>query len=71
MHGSRFDIRTGRVARPPAIRSEPTYEINTLLDLRALASDIEHEFREMSPRLISAKNMCVYYYFTTRTGQSA
>jgi nitrite reductase/ring-hydroxylating ferredoxin subunit len=26
-HGSRFDIRTGRVARPPAIRSEPTYEI--------------------------------------------
>jgi nitrite reductase/ring-hydroxylating ferredoxin subunit len=26
-HGSRFDIRTGRVTRPPAIRSEPTYEI--------------------------------------------
>ena len=26
-HGSRFDIRTSRVARPPAIRSEPTYEI--------------------------------------------
>jgi glycine betaine catabolism B len=26
-HGSRFDIRTGRVARPPAMRSEPTYEI--------------------------------------------
>jgi nitrite reductase/ring-hydroxylating ferredoxin subunit len=26
-HGSRFDIRTGRVARPPAARSEPTYEI--------------------------------------------
>jgi nitrite reductase/ring-hydroxylating ferredoxin subunit len=26
-HGSRFDIRTGRVARPPAIRPEPTYEI--------------------------------------------
>jgi glycine betaine catabolism B len=25
--GSRFDIRTCRVARPPAIRSEPTYEI--------------------------------------------
>jgi glycine betaine catabolism B len=25
-HGSRFDIRTGRVARPPAIRWEPTYE---------------------------------------------
>jgi nitrite reductase/ring-hydroxylating ferredoxin subunit len=26
-HGSRFDIRTGRVARPPAMGSEPTYEI--------------------------------------------
>jgi nitrite reductase/ring-hydroxylating ferredoxin subunit len=26
-HGSRFDIRTGKVARPPAMRSEPTYEI--------------------------------------------
>ena len=26
-HGSRFDIRTGRVVRPPAMRSEPTYEI--------------------------------------------
>ena len=28
-HGSRFDIRTGKVARPPAMRSEPTYEIKT------------------------------------------
>ena len=26
-HGSRFDIRTGKVARPPAMRSEPIYEI--------------------------------------------
>jgi glycine betaine catabolism B len=26
-HGSRFDIRTGKVVRPPALRSEPTYEI--------------------------------------------
>ena len=26
-HGSRFDIRTGKVARSPAMRSEPTYEI--------------------------------------------
>jgi nitrite reductase/ring-hydroxylating ferredoxin subunit len=26
-HGSRFDIRTGKVARPPAIRPEPVYEI--------------------------------------------
>jgi nitrite reductase/ring-hydroxylating ferredoxin subunit len=26
-HGSRFDIRTGRVTRPPAMRSETTYEI--------------------------------------------
>lgn len=26
-HGSRFDIRTGKVTRPPAMRSEPTYEI--------------------------------------------
>jgi nitrite reductase/ring-hydroxylating ferredoxin subunit len=40
-HGSRFDIRTGRVARPPAMRSEPTYEIkieeddNILLKKRA------------------------------------
>ena len=28
-HGSRFDIRTGKVGRPPAMRSEPTYEIKT------------------------------------------
>jgi glycine betaine catabolism B len=26
-HGSKFDIRTGKVARSPAMRSEPTYEI--------------------------------------------
>jgi glycine betaine catabolism B len=26
-HGSRFDIRTGEVVRPPAIRPEPTYEV--------------------------------------------
>src|SRR5918912_3057628 len=26
-HGSRFDIRTGKVVRPPAMRSEPAYEI--------------------------------------------
>jgi 3-phenylpropionate/trans-cinnamate dioxygenase ferredoxin component len=26
-HGSRFDIRTGKVMRPPALRAEPTYEI--------------------------------------------
>ena len=26
-HGSRFDIRTGKVVRPPAMRSEPIYEI--------------------------------------------
>ncbi|HYZ94874.1 MAG TPA: non-heme iron oxygenase ferredoxin subunit [Nitrososphaeraceae archaeon] len=26
-HGSRFDIRTGKVVRPPALRSEPIYEI--------------------------------------------
>jgi glycine betaine catabolism B len=26
-HGSRFDIRTGKVVRPPAMRPEPTYEI--------------------------------------------
>jgi glycine betaine catabolism B len=25
-HGSRFDITTGKVVRPPATRSEPTYE---------------------------------------------
>ena len=40
-HGSRFDIRTGKVVRPPAMRSEPTYEIkieeddNILLKKRA------------------------------------
>jgi nitrite reductase/ring-hydroxylating ferredoxin subunit len=40
-HGSRFDIRTGKVVRPPAVRSEPTYEIkieeddNILLKKRA------------------------------------
>src|ERR671926_1771766 len=28
-HGSRFDIRTGKVVRPPAMRSEPTYELKT------------------------------------------
>jgi glycine betaine catabolism B len=26
-HGSRFDITTGKVVRPPAMRLEPTYEI--------------------------------------------
>jgi nitrite reductase/ring-hydroxylating ferredoxin subunit len=26
-HGSRFDVRNGIVSRPPAMRSEPTYEI--------------------------------------------
>ena len=39
-HGSRFDIRTGKVVRSPAMRSEPTYEIriehyNILLKKRA------------------------------------
>jgi nitrite reductase/ring-hydroxylating ferredoxin subunit len=27
-HGSKFDIRTGKVVRPPAMREEPTYEVN-------------------------------------------
>lgn len=26
-HGSKFDIRTGKVVRPPAMRAEPTYEV--------------------------------------------
>jgi len=26
-HGSRFDIRSGEVVGPPAMRPEPTYEI--------------------------------------------
>ena len=26
-HGSRFDIRNGKVVRPPAMREEPTYEV--------------------------------------------
>ena len=26
-HGSKFDIRSGEVVRPPAMRPEPTYEI--------------------------------------------
>jgi nitrite reductase/ring-hydroxylating ferredoxin subunit len=26
-HGSRFDIRSGEVARPPAMKPEPTYEV--------------------------------------------
>jgi nitrite reductase/ring-hydroxylating ferredoxin subunit len=35
-HGSRFDIRSGKVLRPPAMREEPTYEVkvgndNTIL----------------------------------------
>jgi nitrite reductase/ring-hydroxylating ferredoxin subunit len=27
-HGSRFDIRSGEVVMPPAMRPESTYEIN-------------------------------------------
>jgi glycine betaine catabolism B len=26
-HGSKFDIRTGKVTRSPAMREEPTYEV--------------------------------------------
>jgi nitrite reductase/ring-hydroxylating ferredoxin subunit len=26
-HGSKFDIRTGKVVRPPAMREEPTYGV--------------------------------------------
>ena len=26
-HGSRFDIRSGEVVRPPAMKPEPTYEV--------------------------------------------
>jgi nitrite reductase/ring-hydroxylating ferredoxin subunit len=26
-HGSRFDIRNGKVVRPPGMRPEPTYEV--------------------------------------------
>jgi glycine betaine catabolism B len=26
-HGSRFDITSGKVVRPPAMREEPTYEV--------------------------------------------
>ena len=26
-HGSKFDVRTGKVVRPPAMREEPTYEV--------------------------------------------
>jgi nitrite reductase/ring-hydroxylating ferredoxin subunit len=26
-HGSKFDIMTGKVVRPPAMREEPTYEV--------------------------------------------
>jgi glycine betaine catabolism B len=26
-HGSRFDIRSGEVVRPPAMSAEPTYEV--------------------------------------------
>ncbi|MDQ3836299.1 MAG: non-heme iron oxygenase ferredoxin subunit [Thermoproteota archaeon] len=40
-HGSRFDIRNGIVARPPAMRSEPTYEIkieNGIISLRKRAT---------------------------------
>ena len=40
-HGSRFDIRTGNVVRPPAMRSEPTYEIkieNSIISLRKRAT---------------------------------
>lgn len=27
LHGSKFDIRTGNVVRPPSMRAEPTYEV--------------------------------------------
>jgi glycine betaine catabolism B len=26
-HGSKFDIRSGKVTRPPAMRPEPKYEV--------------------------------------------
>ena len=26
-HGSKFDVRTGKVVRPPAMREEPTYKV--------------------------------------------
>ena len=26
-HGSKFDVRTGKVVRPPAMREEPSYEV--------------------------------------------
>jgi 3-phenylpropionate/trans-cinnamate dioxygenase ferredoxin component len=26
-HGSKFDVRTGKVVRPPAMKEEPTYEV--------------------------------------------
>ena len=26
-HGSKFDVRSGKQIRPPAVRSEPTYEV--------------------------------------------
>ena len=26
-HGSRFDIRSGEVVRPPAMKPQPTYEV--------------------------------------------
>ena len=26
-HGSRYDIRSGKVVRPPAMKPEPTYEV--------------------------------------------
>lgn len=26
-HGSKFDVRTGKAVRPPAMREEPTYEV--------------------------------------------
>jgi nitrite reductase/ring-hydroxylating ferredoxin subunit len=31
-HGSKFDIRSGKVTRPPAMRTEPTYEVDVEKD---------------------------------------
>jgi glycine betaine catabolism B len=31
-HGSRFDITSGKVLRPPAMREEPTYEVKVKVE---------------------------------------
>jgi nitrite reductase/ring-hydroxylating ferredoxin subunit len=59
-HGSRFDIRSGEVVRPPAMRPESTYEIkvenNNILIKKQKDADVKGG--------VSAPSYCLYYYLS-------